>query len=78
MGEAKKRGTYEDRKSASISKREAREISFEAAQAERRRRLNEERALADTIRPKASPKRKRMHPVLYAGLALAAASMNRY
>ncbi len=52
MGQAKMRGTYDERVSAAIAKRDAREAAWNAAQAERRRIRLEEKARADAIRPK--------------------------
>ena len=52
MGEAKKRGTFEERKAAAISKVEERERLWQEKQRQRR----EDRLKAEAIRPKESPK----------------------
>lgn len=69
MGEAKKRGTFEERKAAAITKAEERERLWQEKQRQRR----EERLKAEAIRPRESPKRGNTRLLVTA--ALVAASM---
>lgn len=79
MGEAKRRGNFDDRVAEAIAKRaahEKREAEWNAKQAERRRERMEEDAKAAAIRPRESPKHRRSNRlVVTAMLALAASSM---
>ena len=79
MGEAKRRGTFDDRVAEAIAKREAhekREAEWNKKQAELRKQRMEEEAKAMAIRPKASPKhRSHNRLVVAAMMGLAASSM---
>jgi len=67
MGEANRRGTFEERKAAAIAKAEARERLWQEKQRQRR----EERLKADAIRPKESHKLKNTRLLVAAALAAA-------
>ena len=69
MGEAKKRGTFEERKAAAIAKTEERERLWQEKQRQRR----EGRLKVEEIRPKESPRRGNTRLLITA--ALLAASM---
>ena len=69
MGEAKKRGTFEERKAVAIAKAEERERLWNEKQRQRR----EERLKAEAIRPKGSHRRGNERLLVTA--ALIAASM---
>ena len=71
MGEAKRRGTYEER----VAMAQAKEAERERLWQEKQRHLREERLKAEAIRPKASPKLGRTRLMLAAMLAAAGASV---
>jgi hypothetical protein len=80
MGEAKRRGTFNERVAAAVAKREAaekREAEWNEKQAERRRVRLEEEAKAEALRPKRSQEPvSRNNRLLYAAaMGLAASSM---
>lgn len=76
MGEAKKRGTYEDRVAAAVAKREARELAWNKAQAERRaEHLAEKQVMID--KPvRTGQGRARPSFVMAVALTIAASSIN--
>ena len=59
MGEAKMRGTFEQRQAEAVAKQEAREAAWNKAQAERRKQRLEEMARIEAARPKAPSERPR-------------------
>lgn len=67
MGEAKKRGTFEQRKAAAIAKAEERERLWQEKQRQRR----EERLKAEAIRPKGSPRLRDSRTLAVAALIAA-------
>ena len=67
MGEAKRRGTFEERKAMAVAKAEERERLWQEKQSQRR----EERLKAEAIRQKESPKRGNTRLLVAAALAAA-------
>lgn len=74
MGEAKRRGTRDERVAAAVARQEERDRAWNAAQAERRRQRFEAEAKAETIRPRESPKRTQNRILIAAVLAAAGMS----
>lgn len=66
MGEAKRRGTFEERKASAITKAEERERLWQ----EKQRQRLEERLKAEAIRPRESPKRRNTRLFVAAALAM--------
>ena len=73
MGEAKRRGTRDERIAAAVVKQQERERKWNEAQAERRRQRLEAEAKAAAIRPRESP--KRMNNRLMVAALIAAAGI---
>ena len=67
MGEANRRGTFDERKEAAIAKAEERERLWQEKQRQRR----EERLKAEAIRPRESPKRAKSRLLIAAALVAA-------
>ena len=72
MGEAKRRGTQDERIAAAVAKQQEREHKWNEAQAERRRQRLEDEAKASAIRPRESTKRTTNRLMLAAILTAAA------
>ena len=71
MGEAKRRGTFEERKAAAITKAEERERIWQ----EKQRKRRDELLKAEAIRPRGSPKRRNTRLLVAAAMAMAGAGM---
>ena len=71
MGEAKRRGTFEERKAAAIAKADERERLWQ----DKQRQLREERLKAEAIRPKERPKRRNIRTLVAAAMARAGFGM---
>ncbi len=74
MGEAKRRGTKNERVAAAVARQEERDRVWNAAQVERRRQRLESEAKAATIRPRESPKSTQNRMLIAAALAAAGMS----
>ena len=72
MGEAKRRGTQDERIAAAVAKQQEREHKWNEAQAGRRRQRLEDEVKAAAIRPRESPKRTPNRLMLAAILTAAA------
>lgn len=77
MGEAKRRGTFEQRQAEAVANREERERAWNAAQAERRKQRLEEMARLEAAKPKvaAGARQRRRTGIRRAGISLAVAAM---
>ena len=73
MGEAKRRGTFEERKAMAVAKAKAEER--ERLWNEKQRQRREERLKSEAIRPKESPKRMNTRLLVAAAMAMASAGM---
>ena len=71
MGEAKRRGTFEERKAMAVAKAEERERLWQ----EKRRQRREERLKAEAIRSKERPKRRNTRLFVAAAMAMAGVGM---